>query len=175
MYEPWRITNHFGFSKTTQSGGVERIGGRSESILSSVFLSLWALICCRACPLTDVFIQRSGPGSHAAATPPDTQPIKQQQLNKHQETLMLKPEALLSAIPASISSSSPTSISIDFVLVTLYQQPNWQLPFFVWKESQASLQAKVISSPIDCDLVLWWAACTGDQLKYTATSTLLKK
>lgn len=68
----------------TRGGGIKRIGGRLKSILSSAVLSLRALIRCCQCPLTDVFTQRSGPGSHAATTPPDTQPTQQQQrLKKH--------------------------------------------------------------------------------------------
>lgn len=59
-----------------QVRGFKQIGGRSKSILSSVFLSLRALICCCQWPLTDVLAQRSGPGSHAASTPPDTQPVQ---------------------------------------------------------------------------------------------------
>lgn len=89
-------------------GWIKRIGGRSESILSSAVLSLGALIRCCQCPLTDVFAQRSGPGSHAATTPPDTQPTQQQQ-NKKGDSMMPKPIASLSAINCSIHPAMPPS------------------------------------------------------------------
>lgn len=150
-------------------GGIKRIRGRSKSILSSDILSLQALIHCCQCPLTDVFVQRSGPSSHAPTTPPDTQQTQQQQ-NKQGYSLMPKPIASLSAIPSSLhpsiypSTHTSLSLLIDFALVTLYHQPNWQLPPFVWEESQAKLQASHQMSPIDCGLVLWQVDCTGKQL-----------
>lgn len=78
---------------------------------------------------------------------------------------MPKPIASLSAI--SLSTLTSLSQLIDFVLVTLYHQPNWQLPLFVWEESQANLEAKVIMSPIDSDLVLWQVDCTVEQLGFS--------
>lgn len=91
------------FGKQEGVGGwIKRIGGRSKSILSSAALSLRALIRCCQCPLTDVFAQRSGPSSHAATTPPDTQPTQQQQLHKQGYSTIPKPIASLSAIHPSI-------------------------------------------------------------------------
>lgn len=84
--------------------GIKQIEGRSKSILSSAILSLQALIRCCQCPLTDVFIQRSGPSSHAATTPPDTQQT-QQQLNKQGHSVMPEPIASLSAIHSSLHLS----------------------------------------------------------------------
>lgn len=98
------ITNHYVLF-LERGAGVERIGGRSKSILSSAILSLRALIHCCQCPLTDVFVQRSGPSSHAATTPPDTQPTQQQQQNKQGDSTMPKPIASLSAIHSSVHPS----------------------------------------------------------------------
>lgn len=113
-------------------GVIKQIGGRSKSILSSLGLSLRALICCCQCPLTDVCAQRSGPSSHAATMPPDTQPT-QQQPNKQGTPWFPNQSPLYHpSIPPSIYPSFRTSHSllIDFALVTLYHQPNWQLPLF---------------------------------------------
>lgn len=105
--DPQWITNHFVLFLGNGWGRVERIkriGGRSKSILSSAVLSLQALIRCCHCPLTDVFAWRSGPGSHASTTPPDTQPTQQQQ-NKQGNSTMPKPIISLSAIHSSIPPS----------------------------------------------------------------------
>lgn len=119
--DPQWITNHFVLflSEGGSVRGIKRIGGRSKSNLSSAVLSLQALIRCCQCPLTDVFAQRSGPGSHAATTPPDTQLTQQQQLHKHRDWVMPKPIASLSAIHSSIHPSSHPPIPPSACWLTL--------------------------------------------------------
>lgn len=167
----WLCGVLFGVCSACVSGrGFKRIGGRSESICRPVAPSPHPF----PSVSTDWRLQRSGPSSHAATAPPDTQQTQQKQ------TWGLNNAQTYSPWSASHSCLHPSHhpvllpsadwLTLLWTLLTTSQTDS--CPFFVWKESRAKLQA-IHQSPIDCGLVLWQAYSAREHLQCCVQDSIL--